>query len=300
MSRKKGSLNWKIEDIKLEASKFSKKKDFMDKSPSAYRAALKRGIIDDICANMEPNLYKLPWTKEGLQQEALKYRTRNEFKKKYEGAYATARKLNILEEICFHMKPPQKAFTEEEIREEAKKFNTRRRFKLGSKMYKAALRRGSDFMDRICSHMKKSKGTSIEEERILDFVRQLFPNACKKRFKNLNKSEYSQAYFELDIYIPELNKGIEYDGSYWHRPDVMAKHKKISIEKAANYTNQKDSFFESLGIKVLHIHEKHWLSTGRVWDERKILSFLGLAQTPPSHKYFKYIWAQSPDAVGEF
>lgn len=300
MSRKKGSSNWKVENIKAEASKFSKRKDFMQKSLFAYRAALKRGIIEEVCAHMEPNIYNPPWTKEGLKQEALKYKTRNEFKKKHEGAYATARKLKIMEEICSHMAPPQRAFTEEEILEEAKKFTTRRRFKLGSKMYKAASRKGRDFLDKACSHMKKSKGTSIEEERILSFVRQYFPNACKKRFKNLDRSKYSQSYFELDVYIPELNKGIEYDGSYWHRPDIIAKHKKITLEEAEKYHDNKDGFFASLGIQVLHIHESHWESTGKSWDERKILSFLGLAKMPPSHKYFRYIWSQNPGPDGEF
>lgn len=300
MSRKKRCRNWTIEDLKSEASKFHKVKDFKEGNPSAYRAAIKRQILKDLCATMDPNLYNVPWTKEGLKKEALKYKTRGEFKKKHEGAYVTARKLKIMEEICEHMPPSAtKPYTKAQIKKEAKKFTTRRRFKLGSKMYKSALKKGSFFMDKICAHMKKSKGTSIEEEKILAFVKQHFPDAVKKVFKNENVN-FRQSKYELDIYIPSLKKGIEYDGSYWHSDEVLAKSKKITIEEAKRYHEEKDGFFASIGIEVLHIKEKHWTSTGNPWDERKILSFLGLENMPPAHKYFRYIWAQNPNEDGEF
>lgn len=271
MSKKKGTKNWSVEKLKKEALKFSKKKDFKKQSFKAYRAAQKRGLLDQLCSNMEPNLYNVPWTKEDLKKEALKYNSRNEFKKNYEGAYVTARKLKIMEDICAHMAPPQIKYTDEEIEKEAKKFNTRRKFKLGnSSLYRAALRRGPEFMNFVCSHMKKSKGTSIEEERVLSLIKKHYPNAKKVKFYNKDL-KFRQKSYELDIYVPELKKGIEFDGSYWHSPEVLAKHKNISLEEAGRYHETKDEFFKTLGIEVFHIKEEDWLK-----NSENVKEILGL------------------------
>jgi hypothetical protein len=252
MNRK---FKWSNDQIALEALKFETKANFKKYGRCFFEAAKKRDTLDLVCSHMKPNTYNVPWTLEELRKVASLYKKRNDFKKGNEGAYATARKRKILEEICQHMEPPKKEYSEEEIKNAALQFSTRRRFKLGSKLYKAALRKGSVFMDNICSHMKKSKGTSIQEQVILDIVLKHFPNAKKQRFQNKHRDVYGQSYFELDVYIPELNKGIEFDGTYWHSDSVIRKRSGISAEE---YHKRKDDFFDSLGIKVLHISELFW------------------------------------------
>lgn len=52
---------------------------------------------------------------------------------------------------------------------------------------------------------------------------------------------------ELDIFIPSLNLGIEYDGDYWHSlPDMIERDKK------------KDLACKTKGIKLLRIKECDW------------------------------------------
>lgn len=66
--------------------------------------------------------------------------------------------------------------------------------------------------------------------------------------------------YELDIYIPELNKAIEFNGVYWHYSDkyfVPGKHAKKS-----NLCREK-------GIKLLHIREDLWLK-----DKEKVKDFI--------------------------
>lgn len=46
---------------------------------------------------------RLKWTKNLLQEEALKYNTRYEFQKKSRGAHASAQRQGLLDEICKHM-----------------------------------------------------------------------------------------------------------------------------------------------------------------------------------------------------
>lgn len=53
--------------------------------------------------------------------------------------------------------------------------------------------------------------TSFPEQAILFYVKKLFPNA-KNKYRDPFKG-----VMELDIFIPTLNVGIEYDGKAWHK-----------------------------------------------------------------------------------
>ena len=56
-------------------------------------------------------------------------------------------------------------------------------------------------------------------------------------------SRYKIDGYELDIYLPDLNVGIEYDGAFWHSNKV-------------NSDTEKQSHIESLGIRLLRVREK--------------------------------------------
>lgn len=66
---------------------------------------------------------------------------------------------------------------------------------------------------------------------------------------------------DLDIFIPSLNAGIEYDGEYWHHSDWAIGHG--SLERMTI----KDNKCKSLGIKLLRIREKDYKQ-----DEQTVLS----------------------------
>jgi hypothetical protein len=78
------------------------------------------------------------------------------------------------------------------------------------------------------------QGTSLNELRLYSELSHVFPD-IRNRHKLLGK--------ELDCFIPDLNIGIEYDGSYWHRN----KH---------DADLEKNNFFTSRGITVLRVREK--------------------------------------------
>ncbi len=59
-----------------------------------------------------------------------------------------------------------------------------------------------------CSKCSQGTGTSVPEQILFLLIKQKFPEA-KNRFKGIGGAE-------IDIYIPELQLGIEYDGVYWH------------------------------------------------------------------------------------
>ena len=57
-----------------------------------------------------------------------------------------------------------------------------------------------------------SKGTSFPEQAILYYISKFYPDAVG-RYSGFKK----EGITELDIWIPSINTGIEYDGSYFHR-----------------------------------------------------------------------------------
>ncbi len=57
------------------------------------------------------------------------------------------------------------------------------------------------------------------------------------------------APYELDIYLPELKLGFEYNGLYWH--SELYKNKKYHLEKTKNC--------KSKGIKLIHVWEDSWV-----------------------------------------
>lgn len=70
----------------------------------------------------------------------------------------------------------------------------------------------------ICSHVYK---TSYPEQKCFHFIQEVFPDAISG-YKIPNDRK------EIDIFIPSLNLGIEYDGERWHK-DVERDIKKSMI-----------------------------------------------------------------------
>jgi len=94
------------------------------------------------------------WTKEKIKEEALKYKSRYEFKKKSVGAYNAAVKLRIMNDVCLHMNTkPITHWTKELAHEEALKYdNTTDFLKYSLKAYSAARKYG--WLNEIRTHMK--------------------------------------------------------------------------------------------------------------------------------------------------
>ena len=123
-------------------------------------------------------------------------------------------------------------------------------------------------------HPNRSNSTSKPELEILNFVKNHFPSATKKFFGKIVKFKKKLGY-SIDVYVPQLNKGIEFDGDYWHSPKIMSQNKKgWTDEEIQNYHVDKDSFLlNKFKIKILHIKESEWKKNKKEC-ESKILHFL--------------------------
>lgn len=58
---------------------------------------------------------------------------------------------------------------------------------------------------------------------------------------------------EVDIFIPELNIGIEYNGLYWHSETYGFKGKNYHLEKLKDARDK--------GIRLIHIFEDEWINS---------------------------------------
>jgi hypothetical protein len=103
----------------------------------------------------------------------------------------------------------------------------------------ARLRSGSDPCP-ICNNY--STGVSTKEKELGDFIDSL-------GFKSVRGDRKSLDGMEIDVLIPDLSVGFEYNGLYWHS--------EFNLEK--NYHNKKQNAALGKGIKLINVWEDEWL-----------------------------------------
>ena len=84
-----------------------------------------------------------------------------------------------------------------------------------------------------------SENNSIKELEVLRFI--------EKNYKGKILHGYRDN-LEIDIYLPELNIGFEFNGLYWHSEEYKEK----------NYHLDKLNYFKKKGIKIINIWEDDW------------------------------------------
>lgn len=96
---------WTKELCANEAKKYKSRSEFQKLNRGAYYRAMKNKWLDDICKHMQ-TIKRVEygyWNKENCKNEALKYKTKREFKLKSNGAYDASKKNGWLEELSHHM-----------------------------------------------------------------------------------------------------------------------------------------------------------------------------------------------------
>ena len=246
-----------FEEASEEALKHKTKTEFSTNSPKAYGAAHRFGWIDKICSHMICG--RRFWTFEKCKEEALKYKIRNEFKDNNTSAYSAALNKGWIDRICMHMKPCYETWTNEMLILEAKKFLTRNEFKHGNnKAYRIA--RYRDIIDDACAHMKHVGYSSKPEDALFEHIEKLYFTAKKLVDRKVKIDGKPHIHgFDIDIFIVELNKGIEFDGKYHHSFNGLKRGRpNWPDEDIMNYHQIKDDYFRSKGIELLHIKEEDW------------------------------------------
>ena len=92
----------------------------------------------------------------------------------------------------------------------------------------------------------RKKPTSEKENAVYTFVKSICPSAVQSY-----RSKYHGK--EIDIFVPELNIGIEFNGLYWHSEDVLESNNrsKISDLEKMRWANENN-------IRLIQIFEDEW------------------------------------------
>ncbi len=139
----------------------------------------------------------------------------------------------------------------------------KRGYKIGR--YKSSFSNPS-FQSKIQSE-RKSYNRSKAEIEVFDFINNNTDNEVLHSYKVNN--------INIDIFIPSLNVGVEYNGLFWHSEAVYYIMKKRSVSFMKNYHKYKTTKAKEVGITLIHIFEDDWSNNQDVM-KRWLLSILNL------------------------
>ena len=117
--------------------------------------------------------------------------------------------------------------------------------------------KGHKYIKRICNRSNGEDCPTCSQARRTSFPEQCFYFYIKKRFPDAINS-YRDIFdngMELDIYIPSLRIGIEYDGIFWHSGSALLREK-------TKYRICKENH-----IKLIRIKEGNFVEFDEVADE---------------------------------
>ena len=108
----------------------------------------------------------------------------------------------------------------------------------------------------------KQNSYSIKEKEILNFIKEIYSGEI------IENSRKIISPYELDIFIPEKNLAIEFNGLLWHSEGL-----KNFKENIKYYHLEKTRLTEEKGINLLHIFENEWLDPIKQTIWKSIISY---------------------------
>lgn len=264
---------WTLDKLQEIALKFSSRAEWKDRHGASYAAAVRLKVLGEVCRHMEKKTGF--WTEDAISKEASKYASVREWRKLSPRSYSAACKKGLISKLTKGKTRSVKSYSDQDLIEIAKQYKTRAEWaKADRSSYVVARNRG--VADRACSHMGYVAGTSQPELDLMSEIRAHYPKAQKLNVSVKDSQFLPAKGFSLDIYIPELRKGIEFNGEYWHSFEGLARSRKKlgwTDEQIKNYHALKDAFFRYKNIEVLHIKESDW-KTRKDWCVDQVFSFL--------------------------
>jgi len=249
-------FSWSEAEILKSALKYSHRTKWFNAESGKYTAAIRMGILEKACAHMEV-LFKRKWTESEAVEESKKYRTPSEWQRGSPGSYGFASRMGFLNQITSKMEKAERGrviWTKDLVLSEARKYSRRSDwFRNSWGSYDRAIKTG--ILTECTAHMKRFGGTSRPEEALAEEIKALYPKTCEnKKFRIKPHLECGAQAFELDIYIPSIKKGIEFNGTYWHG----AGFKRTWTNDPAEYHKVKKEYFKSIDIEYIEIEESDW------------------------------------------
>jgi hypothetical protein len=119
--------------------------------------------------------------------------------------------------------------------------------------------------DIYCYGCYGNSGVSHAEKEVVEWLKTIYHQKIEENFKPFKDVDN---FKELDIFLPDKNIAIEYNGLYWHS-DATGTDK--------NYHLDKTKLCETKEIRLIHIFEDEWLFKQSIVKSR-IKHILGLVK----------------------
>ena len=116
------------------------------------------------------------------------------------------------------------------------------------------------YTPRLCRSCYKSLSTSKYEDEIADYISTFYSGELVRNSRNIISP------LELDLYYPEKNIAIEFNGDYWHNES--------RVTSDYHYNKFKKCFYS--GITLVSIFEHEWLSNKDLIKDYLIDLFNGI------------------------
>ena len=142
--------NWDEESITQAAEGLASYDQLAQLQPAAYYWAAKMELLEGLFESRTPGTTtrRRKWTRETIIESAARVSSRSEFHKRFPGAYAAARSLEILDQVCTDMDRTNRrsgatGMTDIELRQIASDYATPNDFLRGNRSaYNQSVRRG--------------------------------------------------------------------------------------------------------------------------------------------------------------
>lgn len=110
---------------------------------------------------------------------------------------------------------------------------------------KSLLNNRKYFKTKICTICNKINSGSGQQQKILEYIKSIYDGKILTNSRKILDNE-----FEIDIFLPGLNIGFEYNGLYWHSD--------LFLDKDYHYKKYIKS--KSKGILLIQIWEDEWIN----------------------------------------
>ena len=105
--------------------------------------------------------------------------------------------------------------------------------------------------------------TSMLEKQVLSFVQDNYSGQIVENSREIIRNPKTGSGLELDIYLPDINVAIEFNGLYFHSDACRAEKEYHAI---------KSKLCDDLGIRLIHVYEDEWK-----YNNKKICQLLKAA-----------------------
>ena len=130
-------------------------------------------------------------------------------------------------------------------------------FKISVAQFNRLIRRYNKIFCPNCKKEKHYNGYSYQEKELCDFIKENYNGIILENATHILKRK------EIDIYLPELKLGFEFDGTFWHADPRIYKETDIirgnlTAADIWKHDKTKDEECRQLNIKLIRIKEYDW------------------------------------------